>query len=261
MRCWTPYTAKVSIRRRDNGKGYEEYLRVTEREESALRTEYRSIVDAGFLLQVDDARAAVTYDRMVPPAASNPDVQLMTPGFFDVVSDVVQVRGTAAGEGLASFGLQTGEGLDPQAWLQIGTNQGIPVHDGALGRWDTTGLQGVYILRLTVVHDDGSVTIAAVPLTVDNRPPEVDVVLPAQGASFDARTDHEVPIQVEASDETRLARVVIYVDGRPVETRTGAPWSVRWPLGEAGDHTIRARAYDVAGNWADAAEVTFAVVR
>jgi 5-methyltetrahydropteroyltriglutamate--homocysteine methyltransferase len=35
---------------------------------AALRTEYRAIVDAGFLLQVDDARAAVTYDRMVPPA-------------------------------------------------------------------------------------------------------------------------------------------------------------------------------------------------
>jgi 5-methyltetrahydropteroyltriglutamate--homocysteine methyltransferase len=35
----------------------------------ALRTEYRAIVDGGFLLQVDDARAAVTYDRMVPPAS------------------------------------------------------------------------------------------------------------------------------------------------------------------------------------------------
>ncbi len=35
----------------------------------ALRTEYRSIVDAGFLVQVDDARAAVTYDRMVPPSS------------------------------------------------------------------------------------------------------------------------------------------------------------------------------------------------
>jgi len=33
----------------------------------ALRTEYRAIVEAGFLLQVDDARAAVTFDRMVPP--------------------------------------------------------------------------------------------------------------------------------------------------------------------------------------------------
>ena len=33
----------------------------------AMRTEYRTIVDAGFLVQLDDARAAVTFDRMVPP--------------------------------------------------------------------------------------------------------------------------------------------------------------------------------------------------
>jgi 5-methyltetrahydropteroyltriglutamate--homocysteine methyltransferase len=35
----------------------------------AMRTEYRAIVDAGLLLQLDDARFAVTYDRMVPPAS------------------------------------------------------------------------------------------------------------------------------------------------------------------------------------------------
>jgi len=35
----------------------------------ALRTEYKTIVESGFLLQVDDARAAVTFDRMVPPAS------------------------------------------------------------------------------------------------------------------------------------------------------------------------------------------------
>src|SRR2546429_416473 len=34
----------------------------------AMRVEYRAIVDAGLLLQLDDARLAVTYDRMVPPA-------------------------------------------------------------------------------------------------------------------------------------------------------------------------------------------------
>lgn len=34
----------------------------------AMRTEYREIVDAGLVLQLDDARFAVTYDRMVPPA-------------------------------------------------------------------------------------------------------------------------------------------------------------------------------------------------
>jgi 5-methyltetrahydropteroyltriglutamate--homocysteine methyltransferase len=35
----------------------------------AMRDEYRAIVDAGLLLQLDDARAAVTYDKMVPPAS------------------------------------------------------------------------------------------------------------------------------------------------------------------------------------------------
>ena len=34
---------------------------------AAMRTEYKTIIDAGFVLQLDDARAAVTYDRMVPP--------------------------------------------------------------------------------------------------------------------------------------------------------------------------------------------------
>jgi 5-methyltetrahydropteroyltriglutamate--homocysteine methyltransferase len=34
----------------------------------AMHTEYKMIVDAGFVLQLDDARNAVTYDRMVPPA-------------------------------------------------------------------------------------------------------------------------------------------------------------------------------------------------
>jgi 5-methyltetrahydropteroyltriglutamate--homocysteine methyltransferase len=34
---------------------------------AAMRTEYKTIVDAGFVVQLDDARSAVTYDRMVPP--------------------------------------------------------------------------------------------------------------------------------------------------------------------------------------------------
>ena len=35
----------------------------------AMRAEYRAIIDAGLMLQLDDARLAVTYDRMVPPAS------------------------------------------------------------------------------------------------------------------------------------------------------------------------------------------------
>ena len=35
----------------------------------AMHVEYKQIVDNGLLVQIDDARAAVTYDRMVPPAS------------------------------------------------------------------------------------------------------------------------------------------------------------------------------------------------
>ena len=35
----------------------------------AMRTEYKTIIDAGFLVQLDDARSAVTFDRMVPPGS------------------------------------------------------------------------------------------------------------------------------------------------------------------------------------------------
>jgi 5-methyltetrahydropteroyltriglutamate--homocysteine methyltransferase len=35
----------------------------------AMRDEYKAIVDAGLYVQLDDARFAVTYDRMVPPAS------------------------------------------------------------------------------------------------------------------------------------------------------------------------------------------------
>ena len=34
---------------------------------NAMRTEYLTIINSGLLVQLDDARAAVTFDRMVPP--------------------------------------------------------------------------------------------------------------------------------------------------------------------------------------------------
>jgi 5-methyltetrahydropteroyltriglutamate--homocysteine methyltransferase len=34
---------------------------------AAMRTEYKQIIDNGFVVQLDDARTAVTFDRMVPP--------------------------------------------------------------------------------------------------------------------------------------------------------------------------------------------------
>jgi 5-methyltetrahydropteroyltriglutamate--homocysteine methyltransferase len=67
--AFLPVAAPASVipdRKNEYYKSDEELIRAIG---AAMRTEYRTIIDAGFLLQLDDARAAVTYDRMVPPAS------------------------------------------------------------------------------------------------------------------------------------------------------------------------------------------------
>src|SRR6185295_1509572 len=65
--AFMPVVAPSSVlpdRKDEYYKSEDEWLAaVTE----AMRTEYRMIVDAGFILQIDDARFATAYDRMVPP--------------------------------------------------------------------------------------------------------------------------------------------------------------------------------------------------
>ena len=65
--AFMPVVAPSSVlpdRKDEYYKGEEDWLAaVTE----AMRTEYKMIIDAGFILQIDDARAATAYDRMVPP--------------------------------------------------------------------------------------------------------------------------------------------------------------------------------------------------
>jgi 5-methyltetrahydropteroyltriglutamate--homocysteine methyltransferase len=65
--AFMPVVAPSSVlpdRKDEFYKSEEEWLAAVT---AAMRTEYKMIVDAGFILQIDDARAATAYDRMVPP--------------------------------------------------------------------------------------------------------------------------------------------------------------------------------------------------
>ena len=69
VEAFLPVAAPASVipdRRNEYYKSDEALIRAIG---AAMRTEYRMIIDAGFVLQLDDARAAVTYDRMVPPGS------------------------------------------------------------------------------------------------------------------------------------------------------------------------------------------------
>ena len=64
---FVPSVSPVSVapdRRDEHYKTNEEYLFAVA---DALRDEYKAIIDAGFILQVDDSYMASTYDVMVPP--------------------------------------------------------------------------------------------------------------------------------------------------------------------------------------------------
>jgi len=64
-----PVAAPASVIPDKKNEYYKNDEEMLEAISDAMRVEYRAIVDAGLLLQLDDARAAVTYDRMVPPAS------------------------------------------------------------------------------------------------------------------------------------------------------------------------------------------------
>jgi len=64
-----PVAAPASVIPDKKNEYYKSDEEMLEAIADAMRVEYRAIVDAGLLLQLDDARAAVTYDRMVPPAS------------------------------------------------------------------------------------------------------------------------------------------------------------------------------------------------
>jgi 5-methyltetrahydropteroyltriglutamate--homocysteine methyltransferase len=69
VEAFLPVAAPASVipdRKNEYYKSEEDLIRAIG---SAMRTEYRMIIDSGFVLQLDDARAAVTYDRMVPPGS------------------------------------------------------------------------------------------------------------------------------------------------------------------------------------------------
>jgi len=56
---------------------------------AAMHTEYKMIIDAGFLVQLDDARNAVTYDRMVPPA-SFADYRKWLSAQVDIINQAIE---------------------------------------------------------------------------------------------------------------------------------------------------------------------------
>ncbi|MCU0484697.1 MAG: transglycosylase domain-containing protein [Anaerolineales bacterium] len=197
------------------------------------------------------------YDLVSSPPASKPSVVINAPELFSHVRGKVPLIGTAKGDGFQFFRLYYGQGLNPQQWIQIGTDGNVPVEAGTLGVWDTEGLNGLYALQLQVVSQEQRVENALIQVTVDNTAPQVSLLTPSAGAIYNLESQLEIVFQAAAADNLELAQVTFLLDGKRVNTLVEPPYLVVWAA-RLGIHTLTVNAIDLAGNQASI-QVSFTV--
>ncbi|MFH1085619.1 MAG: penicillin-binding transpeptidase domain-containing protein, partial [Chloroflexota bacterium] len=161
------------------------------------------------------------------PSASSLDVAIAKPRMLGVVGGVVPIVGNARAGGQQKYWLEFGEGMNPGAWRRIGGEYGHRVDNGVLEQWDTTGLDGLYTLRLSVL-DGGALRQAPVPVMVDNISPTVTILNPEPDKVYELEKDEWINIQVYATDNTSMGRVEFFLDDRLLGFSTVAPYTLRW---------------------------------
>jgi membrane carboxypeptidase/penicillin-binding protein PbpC len=108
-----------------------------------------------------------SYDAIQSPPI-NPVANITSPLLFADVNGDVQIVGTAAGDGFLYYRVQVGKGLNPQEWIQLGSDVTTPVTNDVLAEWDTTELSGLYAVQLVVVRDGQLVDTAVIQVTVSD---------------------------------------------------------------------------------------------
>ena len=141
-----------------------------------------------------------------------------------LVASGCEPEGGAGGGSDGGTTQSDGGGTDGGGGGSGGGDDGGPIGDGAAG-----GDQG-----------------AADALPPDEEAPVVFFRAPLEGETVEG----DVEVQVEATDDRGVARVVLYVDGDEVATLESAPYAWTWSTAglTAGPYRLGARAFDAAGN-------------
>lgn len=85
--------------------------------------------------------------------------------------------------------------------------------------------------------------------------PSVSITSPQGGQQLSGQS---TSVQVDASDNVRVVKNELYVDGVLVATSTAAPFTIKWNTRKAaaGAHELQCKAYDAAGNVGVSSPVT-----
>lgn len=124
---------------------------------------------------------------------------------------------------------------------------------------DTTGYtNGSHTITATAYDTSNNHKAQSITITIDNStppppppgpdttPPVASITSPANGATI----SKTITFSADATDNVKVAKVVFTVDGNAVATDMTPPYSTSLDttLYTNGSHTLRAKAYDAAGN-------------
>ena len=158
--------------------------------------------------------------------------------------------------------------LLPSGWTGSATPATLSLSPGAGGSstWSVasapTTIDGSYQVTANIVDSGDTTRGTSVNATyvvfADITPPVVSLLSPLNGSTVSGR----VTITASASDDVRVTKVDIWIDGALKATDTSAPYTLSWQTKRAarGQHRIEAKAFDGAGHVASAS-ILVTVVR
>jgi len=156
--------------------GFEEQLKIYEYNESAGTWE--AVPDQELDTLNNCIRVHITHLSLFSMLVSKSALQI-TPPFADIISPAsnsiigpsIEIRGTAVAQMFDNYRFEYGQGEIPDTWILIEPVYGYPVDSGVLHTWNTTDLEGICTLRLTVTNMIGDTASAQVTVIIDNTKP------------------------------------------------------------------------------------------
>jgi membrane carboxypeptidase/penicillin-binding protein len=171
------------------------------------------------------------YDDSTGPAVNLGPVAIINPRPYEYVKGGVVITGNAQLDGFQLYRLEYGRGLNPTEWRQLGSDYSNQVQGGPLEFWDTANEEeGLYTLQLTVVRGDQSIERKATQVTIDNTPPEVEIINPEPDKVYVMEDDEWINFQVDALDNFSMNRVEYFMDNQKIGESTVAPYTLRWNI-------------------------------
>lgn len=170
------------------------------------------------------------YDTAYGQGPVNDEVAIVTPGNYTYVKGLVPITGNARAGDFRNYRVEFGEGLNPGAWTQIGAEHGDQKQNDILESWDTSALDGLYSVRLSVTEGSGNVRTAATQVTVDNTAPSVEIEHPFNGKLYVMEDDEWISITANARDNWSMDRVDFYLDQQKIGSSTVAPFNAKWTI-------------------------------